>query len=154
MDTTSPTSRTAPKPLSVNRLVLRASTVCVLAVAMINVGVYGLGSLTDASFVVSPSLGPEQLQVDAVKVAGTTLVYFVPGVVLLTLAARRSLRLVRILAVSAAVFAVGSAWGALDAAHDTATGWVLAPMHWTTGAAFIVAAAWVHKRLASGQHQG
>jgi hypothetical protein len=127
--------------------------VCVLAVALVNLGVYGLGRLTDASLVVSPALGPQDLQVDAIKVVLTTVIYFAPGVVLLVLAARKSLRWVRILAVAAAVFAAGSAWGPLDAAHDTATGWVLAPMHWTTGAAFVVAAAWVHRTLASGSRR-
>jgi hypothetical protein len=149
MGTASPAGTTRLAPRSINRLVLRASTISVLVVAVINLGVYALGRTTEASFVVSPSLGPQDLQVDAIKVAATTLIYFAPGVVLLALAARRSLRWIRILAVAAALFAIGSTWGPLDAAHDSATGWALAPMHWTTGAAFVVAATWVHKRLAA-----
>ncbi len=153
MDTASTPSATSTSP-SPTRLALRASTVSVLAAMLANIGVYGLGRMTDASFVVSPSLGPQDLQVDAIKVALTTLAYYAPGVLLLVVAARRSSRWVRILAVVAAVFAVASAWGPLDASHDRATGWVLAPMHWTTGAAFVIAAVWVHRRVARGEHRG
>jgi ABC-type dipeptide/oligopeptide/nickel transport system permease component len=52
----------------------------VLAAVVVNVGIYGLGwSLTDASLVVSPALGPQDFEVDALKVALTTLAYFAPG---------------------------------------------------------------------------
>jgi hypothetical protein len=154
MDAVAPPTSRAATPLSPGRFVLRASTVCVLAAVVVNVGIYGLGwSLTDASLVVSPALGPQDFEVDALKVALTTLAYFAPGVVLLALAARRSLRWVRILAVVAGVYAVVSAWGPLDAAHDRATGWILIPMHWTTGAAFVIATLWVHRRLAESKHR-
>ena len=149
MDIASPTASTAAAPGFLGRIVLTASTVCALVVTVINVGVYGLGQMTDASFLISPPLVPQGLEVGAMKVAFTTLAYFAPGVALLVFAARRSLRSVRILTVVAAVFAVASAWGPLEFAHDRATGWVLAPMHLTTGAAFVLAAVWVHRRLAA-----
>jgi hypothetical protein len=145
------TASAATPAQSHSRLVLRASTVCVVAVTLINLAVYGLGRMTDASFVVSPGLLPEDLQVGALKVAVTTLAYFAPGVVLLVVAARRSLRWVHSLAWVAVVYALASTWGPLAVAQDPATGWVLATMHGTTGAAFVVAASWVHRRIAARQ---
>jgi hypothetical protein len=53
---------------------------------------------------------------------------------------------VRIVMAAAAVFAVVSAGGPLSAAHDTATGALLATMHLVTGAAFVATAARVRGR--------
>lgn len=141
------TGVSATAPASSTPLVLRASAISVLVATLVNLVVYGLGRLTDASFVVSPALGPPDLEVGAIKVALTTLVYVAPGVVLLAVAARRSVRWVSVVAVVAAVFAVVSALGPLDAAHDQATGWALVSMHLTTGAVFVLAALWIRHRL-------
>jgi hypothetical protein len=122
------------------RSVLRVTTVCVLAAIVANVVLWGLGRVADASFLVDPALGAPNVEVGALKVIVTTVLPFAVGVLLLALAARRSRRWVVGVGVMGAAFALVSAAGPLDGGHDTATAVLLATMHVTTGAAFVVAA--------------
>ncbi|QBI18489.1 hypothetical protein ER308_02175 [Egibacter rhizosphaerae] len=101
---------------------------------------WAIGGAADASFVVDPAIGEPDLEVGVVKVLLTTLLPFAAGAALLALAARRSRRWVTMLATVGGVVAVASAAGPLAGGHDTATGVLLATMHVTTGAAFVVAA--------------
>jgi hypothetical protein len=122
------------------RSVLRVPTICALAAVGVNLVLWGIGRTAGASFLVDPALGDPNVEVGAVKVIVTTMLPFAVGVLLLALAARRSRRwVIRVGAVGAA-FALASAAGPVDGGHDTATGMLLATMHLTTGAAFVVAA--------------
>ena len=122
------------------RSVLRAVTVCAVAASVVNVVLWGIGRAAGASFLVDPALGDPNVEVGALKVVVTTVVPFAVGVLLVALAARRSRRWVGGVGVGGAVVALGSAAGPLDGGHDTATGVLLATMHLTTGAVFVVAA--------------
>jgi Family of unknown function (DUF6069) len=66
---------------------------------------------------------------------------FAVGSGLLALAARRSSRWMRAVLVAGALIAVVSAGAPPSAAHDTASGVLLAAMHLVTGAAFLVTAS-------------
>ncbi|QBI18806.1 hypothetical protein ER308_04085 [Egibacter rhizosphaerae] len=136
-------STTTPSPTTIaprKRAVIRAATVGAVAATVVNVALWGIGRVAGASFVVDPGLGEPNLEVGVIKVILTTLVPFAVGAALLALAARWSRRWVAVLAVVAGVFAVVSAVGPLDGGHDTGTGVLLATMHVTTGAAFVLAA--------------
>lgn len=141
MTTSAPTNTTARK-----RSVLRATTVCALAAIGVNLVLWGIGRAAGASFVVDPALGDPNVEVGGLKVVVTTLLPFAVGALLLALAARRSRRWVVGVGVVGAAFAVASAAGPLDGGHDTTTGVLLATMHLTTGAAFVVAATRVRVR--------
>jgi hypothetical protein len=117
-----------------------------LAATIANVALWVGGRTVDASFLVSPIVGPPVMQVGVVEVALTTLLMFAVGWAVLALAVRRSRRWMHIVMAAAAVVAVVSAAGPLSAAQDTATGVLLAAMHLVTGAAFIAAAARVRAR--------
>jgi hypothetical protein len=117
-----------------------------LAATVANVALWAGGRAADVGFRVSPPAGLPAFQVGIVLVVLTTLVTFAVGSAVLALAARRSRRWVRIVMAAAAVFAVVSAGGPLSAAHDTATGALLAAMHLVTGAAFVATAARVRER--------
>lgn len=93
------------------------------------------------SFSVSPFTGDTAARVGIVPFVLATLLAFAIGWGLLVLAARRSRRWVRAVLIAAALVAVVSAGGPLSAAHDTATGVLLAAMHLVTGAAFLVTAS-------------
>lgn len=140
MDTASTTTSSPTNIAARTRAVIRATTVAAVAATIVNVTLWGIGRAADASFVVDPALGDPNLEVGVVKVILTTLLPFALGAALLALTARRSRRWIARLAVVAGVFAVVSAAGPLDGGHDTATGVLLATMHVTTGAAFVVAA--------------
>ena len=138
---TAPRSSAAdPTTTTRKRSNFRAATVCALAASGVNVVLWGIGRAAGASFLVDPALGDPNVEVGGLKVVATTVVPFAVGVLLLALAARRSRRWVVAVGVVGAAFAVGSAAGPLDGGHDTATGVLLATMHLTTGAAFVVAA--------------
>ena len=140
METATMSTATATNTTARKRSVLRATTVCALAATGINLVLWGIGRAAGASFVVDPALGDPNVEVGALKVVVTTLLPFAVGVLLLALAARRSRRSVVGVGVVGAAFALVSAAGPLDGGHDTATRVLLATMHLTTGAAFVVAA--------------
>jgi hypothetical protein len=141
LTTSAPTNTSARE-----RSIHQATTVCALAAIGINLVLWGIGRATGASFVVDPALGDPNVEVGGLKVAVTTLLPFVVGALLLALAARRSRRWVVGVGVVGAAFAVASAAGPLDGAHDTTTAVLLATMHLTTGAAFVVAVTRVRLR--------
>jgi hypothetical protein len=95
---------------------------------------------------VSPLVGDATTQIGVVPVVLTTLLAIAVGSAALALAARRSRRWVRVVMAAAAVVAVVSTGGPLLAAHDTATGALLATMHLVTGATFVATAARVKAR--------
>ena len=107
---------------------------------------WGIGQAAGASFVVDPGLGDPNLEVGGLKVVATTLLPFAVGALLLALAARRSRSWTNGVGVAGVAFAVASAAGPLDGGHDTATGVLLATMHLTTGAAFLVVAMRIRGR--------
>lgn len=114
---------------------------------LVNAALWAGGRAADVSFLVSPLPGDTATQVGIVSVVLTTLLTFAVGSGLLALAARRSRRWVRAVLVAAALIAVVSAAaGPASAAHDTATGALLAAMHLVTGAAFLVTARRVGAR--------
>jgi hypothetical protein len=117
-----------------------------LAATVANVALWVGGRAADVGFLVSPLVGPPVMQVGVVSVVLTTLLAFAAGWTVLTLAARRSRQLVRVVMAAAAVVAVVSTAGPLSTALNTATGVLLAAMHLITGAAFLAAAATVRAR--------
>jgi hypothetical protein len=140
MDTAIMSTATEANTTARKRSVLRATTVCALAAVGVNLVLWGIGRAAGASFLVDPALGDPNVEVGALKVVVTTVLPFAVGVLLLALAARRSRRWVIRVGVVGAAFALASAAGPVDGGHDTATGVLLATMHLTTGAAFVVAA--------------
>ena len=140
MHTAAMSIATETKTTARKRSVLRATTVCALAATVVNLVLWGIGRAAGASFVVDPALGDPNVEVGGLKVVVTTLLPFAVGVLLLALAAQRSRRWVVGVGMAGAAFALASAAGPLDGGHDTATGVLLATMHLTTGAAFVVAA--------------
>jgi hypothetical protein len=149
MDTAATSTSTATDLSAPTSFVLLTATVCAVAAAGANLVLWGLGHAIGASFVVDPALGDPNAEVGALKVALTTLVPFAAGASLAALAARRSRRLVAAVGMVGAAFAVSSAAGPLAGGHDAATGVLLATMHLTTGAAFVVAVTRVRARLAA-----
>jgi hypothetical protein len=129
-----------------HRSALQVAAIGALAATVANVALWAGGRAADVGFRVSPPAGLPAFQVGIVLVVLTTLVTFAVGSAVLALAARRSRRWVRIVMAAAAVFAVVSVGGPLSAAHDTATGALLATMHLVTGAAFVATAARVRGR--------
>ena len=117
-----------------------------LAATVANVALWVGGRAADVGFLVSPLFGPPVMHVEVVSVVLTTLLAFAAGWAVLTLAARRSRQLVRVVMAAAAVIAVVSTAGPLSTSLDTATGVLLAAMHLITGAAFLAAAATVRAR--------
>jgi hypothetical protein len=124
----------------------RVAVIGALAGTVANVGLWLGGRAADVDFRVSPLVGPPVMQVGVVSVVLTTLLAFAAGWAVLTLAARRSRQVVRVVMAAAAVIAVVSTAGPLSTALDTATGVLLAAMHLITGATFLAAAATVRAR--------
>jgi Family of unknown function (DUF6069) len=118
-----------------SRSLLQGLAVGAAAATLINAALWAGGRAADVSFAVSSLF---MTQVGIVSIVLTTLLAFAVGSGLLALAVRRSRRWVRAVLIAAAVFAVVSAGAPLSAAHDTATGVLLATMHLVTGAAFLV----------------
>ncbi len=118
---------------------IRVITVCALTVTAANLTLWSVGRVAGASFLVDPALTDGTVRVGALKVAATTLLPLAVGMLLVTLAARRSRRWVIGTGLLGAVVALASAAGPLDGGQDTATGLALATMHLTTGAGFVVA---------------
>jgi hypothetical protein len=146
MDTASTISSSSLDAMPRSRSALQVAAIGALAATVANVALWAGGRAADVGFRVSPPAGLPAFQVGIVLVVLTTLVTFAVGSAVLALAARRSRRWVRIVMAAAAVFAVVSAGGPLSAAHDTATGALLAAMHLVTGAAFVATAARVRER--------
>jgi hypothetical protein len=120
---------------------LRGAAAGAAVATLVNAALWAAGRAADVSFSVSPFLGDIPTKVGIVLVVLATLLAFAVGSGLLALAARRSRRWVRAVLVAAAVVAVVSAGAPLAAAHDTASGVLLAAMHLVTGAAFLVTAS-------------
>ena len=146
MNTTSTISSSTLDATPRERSTRRVATIGALAATVANVALWLGGRAADVGFRVSPLVGPPVWQVGAVSVVLTTLLAFAAGWAVLTLAARRSRQLVRVVMAAAAVIAVVSTAGPLSTALDTATGVLLAAMHLITGAAFLAAAATVRAR--------
>jgi len=141
MDTAPTISTSTPNATPLSRSALRVATIGALAATVANAALWAAGRAADVDFLVTPLTGDPDTQVGVVAVVLTTLLTFAVGWAVLALAARRSRRWMRAVMIAAAVFAVLSATGPLSAAHDTATGAVLAAMHLVTGAAFVATAA-------------
>jgi hypothetical protein len=146
MNTTSTISSSTLDATARERSTRRVATIGALAATVANVALWLGGRAADVDFRVSPLLGPPIMQVGVVSVVLTTLLAFAAGWTVLTLAARRSRQLVRVVMAAAAVVAVVSTAGPLSTALNTATGVLLAAMHLITGAAFLAAAATVRAR--------
>lgn len=149
MDTTA-TATDATRTASGGRSTLRAATVGALVATVVNLAKWAIGRAAGAGFVVDPALGDPNLEVGALKVVVTTLLPFAVGALLLAVAARQSGRWVLGVASVGAAVAVSSAVGPLVGGHDTATSVLLATMHLTTGAAFVVVATRVRGRGEAG----
>jgi hypothetical protein len=146
MSTTSTISSSTLDATPRSRSTRWVAAIGALAATVANVALWVGGRAADVGFLVSPLVGPPVMQVGVVSVVLTTLLAFVAGWAVLTLAARRSRQLVRVVMAAAAVIAVVSTAGPLSTALDTATGVLLAAMHLITGAAFLAAAATVRAR--------
>jgi uncharacterized membrane protein len=146
MNTTSTISSSTLDATPRSRSTRRVAAIGALAATVANVALWVGGRAADVGFLVSPLVGPPVMQVGVVSVVLTTLLAFVAGWAVLTLAARRSRQLVRVVMAAAVVIAVVSTASPLSTALDTATGVLLAAMHLITGAAFLAAAATVRAR--------
>jgi hypothetical protein len=146
MNTTSTISSSTLDATTRKRSTRRVATIGALAATVANVALWLGGRAADVDFRVSPLVGPPVMQVGVVSVVLTTLLGFAAGLAVLTLAARRSRQLARVVMAAAAVTAVVSTAGPLSTALHTATGVLLAAMHLITGAAFLAAAATVRAR--------
>ena len=143
MNTTSTISSSTLDATPRSRSTRWVAAIGALVATVANVALWVGGRAADVGFLVSPLFGPPIMQVGVVSVVLTTLLAFAAGWAVLTLAARRSRQLVRVVMAAAAVIAVVSTAGPLSTALDTATGVLLAAMHLITGAAFLAAAATV-----------
>jgi hypothetical protein len=128
-----------------SRSLLQGAAAGAAVATLVNAALWAGGRAADVSFLVNPLVGTAT-QVGIVPVVLATLLAFAVGSGLLALAARRTRRWVRAVLVAAALVAVVSAGAPLSAAHDTATGALLAAMHLVTGAAFLVTASRVAAR--------
>ena len=146
MNITSPISASTMDATPRGRSTRRVAAISALAATVANLALWVGGRAADVGFLVSPLVGPPVMQVGAVSVVLTTLLAFAAGWAVLTLAARRSRQVVRVVMAAAAVIAVVSTAGPLSTALDTATGVLLAAMHLITGATFLAAAATVRAR--------
>jgi hypothetical protein len=146
MNTTSTISSSTLDATPRSRSTRWLAAIGALAATVANVALWVGGRAADVGFLVSPLVGPPVMQVGVVSVVLTTLLAFVAGWAVLTLAARRSRRWVHVVMAAAAVTAVVSTAGPLSTALDTATGVLLAAMHLITGATFLAAAATVTAR--------
>jgi Family of unknown function (DUF6069) len=146
MDTASTISASPPDAIPRSRSALQVAAIGALAATVANVALWAGGRAADVDFQVSPPAGLPAMEVGVVLVILTTLLTFAAGSAVLALAARRSRRWVRVVMAAAAAFAVVSAGGPLSAAHDTATGALLAAMHLVTGAVFVATAAKMRAR--------
>jgi hypothetical protein len=146
MNTTSTISSSTLDANPRSRSTRSVAAIGALAATVANVALWVGGRAADVGFLVSPLVGPPVMQVGVVSVVLTTLLAFAAGWAVLTLAARRSRQVVRVVMAAAAVIAVVSTAGPLSTALDTATGVLLAAMHLITGAAFLAAAATVRAR--------
>jgi len=146
MNTTSTISSSTMDATPRSRSTFRVAAIGALAATVANVALWAGGRAADVDFLVSPPAGLPAMEVGVVLVVLTTLLTFAGGSAVLALAARRSRRWVRVVMAAAAVFAVVSAGGPLSAAHDTATGALLATMRLVTGAVFVATAARVRAR--------
>jgi Family of unknown function (DUF6069) len=146
MNTVSTIRPSTPDATPRSRSVLQVAAIGALAATVANVALWAGGRAADVDFLVSPPVGDLDIQVGVVLVVLTTLLAFAAGSVVLAPAARHSRRSVRVVMAAAAVVAVASAGGPLSAAHDTATGALLAAMHLITGTAFVATAARVRAR--------
>jgi hypothetical protein len=146
MSTTSTISSSTLDATPRSRSTRWVAAIGALAATVANVALWVGGRAADVGFLVSPLVGPPVMQVGVVSVVLTTLLAFAAGWAVLTLAARRSRQVVRVVMAAAAVIAVVSTAGPLSTALDTATGVLLAAMHLITGAAFLAAAATVRAR--------
>jgi hypothetical protein len=146
MNTTSTISSSTLDATPRSRSTRWVAAIGALVATVANVALWVGGRAADVGFLVSPLVGPPVMQVGVVSVALTTLLAFAAGWAVLTLAARRSRQLVRVVMAAAAVIAVVSTAGPLSTALDTATGVLLAAMHLITGAAFLAAATTVRAR--------
>ncbi|MGH3658385.1 MAG: DUF6069 family protein [Micromonosporaceae bacterium] len=146
MDTASTISSSTLGAAPRSRPVLQVAAIGALAATVANVALWIGGRAADVDFLVSPPVGDLDIQVGVVLMVLTTLLTFAAGSAVLAPAARHSRRWVRVVMAAAAVVAVVSAGGPLSAAHDTATGALLAAMHLVTGAAFVATAATVREQ--------
>ena len=146
MDTASTIGSSTPDATPRSRPVLQVAAIGALLATVANVALWAGGRAADVDFLVSPPVGDLDIQVGVVLVVLTTLLTFAAGSAVLAPAARHSRRWVHVVMAAAAVLAVASASGPLSAAHDTATGALLAAMHLITGAAFVATAASVRER--------
>jgi hypothetical protein len=146
MDTASTISSSTLNATPRRRSALQVAAIGALAATVANVALWAGGRAADVGFQVSPPAGLPAIQVGVVLVVLTTLLTFAVGSAVLALAARRSRRWVRVVMAAAAVVAVVSAGGPVSAAHDTATGALLATMHLATGVAFVATAARLRAR--------
>ena len=146
MNTTSTISSSTLDATPRSRSIRQVAAIGALAATVANVALWVGGRAADVGFLVSPLVGPPVMQVGLVSVVLTTLLAFAAGWAVLTLAARRSRQLVRVVTAAATVIAVVSTAGPLSTALDTATGVLLAAMHLITGATFLAAAATVRAR--------
>jgi hypothetical protein len=146
MDTPSTVGSSTLDATPRGRSALWVAAIAALAATVANVTLWAGGRAADVGFLVSPLVGDATTQIGVVPVVLTTLLAIAVGSAALALAARRSRRWVRVVMAAAAVVAVVSTGGPLLAAHDTATGALLATMHLVTGAAFVATAARVKAR--------
>ncbi|HEX6235202.1 MAG TPA: DUF6069 family protein [Jiangellaceae bacterium] len=140
MDTASTVNPSILENRPRSRPIFRVAGIGALAATAANVALWAGGRASDVGFGVSPAAG-DPFQVGAVLVIVTTLLVFAAGSAVLSLAARRSRQMVRVVIAAAAVFAVASTAGPLSTADDTASGLLLTAMHLVTGAIFVGMAA-------------
>ena len=137
----STTSTTSPRAEVSTSSRPRAAAIGAAIAALLNTGLWLVGSAADASFQTSPPLVEGGMKVGLLEIIPATVLMFLLGWWLLARAARRSRALARRVLVAAPVFAVLSAAGPLTTAEDTATGVLLATMHLVTAAVFVVSAS-------------
>jgi hypothetical protein len=116
------------------------SAVGAAVAVLVNTGLWLGGRAADASFMVTPLGTDLDMKVGLVDVVLGTLVMFAAGSWLLARAARRSRAWAGRVLVAAALFAALSSIGPLTAAHETSSGALLAAMHLSAGAVFMVTA--------------
>ena len=146
MGTTATLNSPTPAATARGRTLRAVAIVGALAATAVNIALWVIGQVTDASFLATPPGAHSTMTVGLELVIPATLASFAAGALVLGWAARRSHRLVRAVLLAAGGFAVLSIAGPLTAAEDAGSGVLLAGMHLATGAAFVITAtAWLRR---------
>ena len=128
-------------------------TISVLVATALNLGLYAIGRITEATFLVDNGHEPNHLVI-LPDVVWKTMAPVVVGAIVLVLIARYSRRLTTLGTIAGTAVGVGTGFLALGNAHDMTTGVLLLGMHTTTAIAYLVIGAGVRRSAPTRRRDG